>query len=123
MDFNLTINFAILILLLIVQIIIYPGFRDIPKEKFIKFHKVYTFKISLIVIPLFIAQIISEFIISKNFSNPIHTIAIILLWLVTFTLAVPCHNKLSKAKHEKEIEKLIKVNAIRVVLGLLIILS
>lgn len=51
-----SINSGLLVLIWLVQIIIYPGMHGWNRESFSKQHKGYSLRISLIVVPLMLAQ-------------------------------------------------------------------
>ena len=58
----------------------------------------------------FIAYLSSEFIIIKSL------ILLLVIWLTTFIVMIPSHNKISIAYNEKEIKRLINYNWIRTIL-------
>ena len=112
-------NSFIVSLVLITQFITYPTFLSIEKKKFPVYHKKYVNKISLIVAPVMIIELLTlssiayfsaDFLIIKSL------ILLLVIWLTTFTIMVPSHNKISKAFNKKEINRLINYNWIRTIL-------
>ncbi len=114
------INFGMLVLAWIIQLIVYPGFGYYNLENLSKWHQVYTPAISIIVIPLMISQLfISGYL---ALTNPIYLnigimVLVILVWVITFTMAVPAHNKIaSKTEPYKQIADLIRINWYRTII-------
>ena len=120
------IDFGLVVLIWIVQIIVYPGFCYYEKEALIKWHSQYARNISLIVMPLMTAQlglhgywVIQDF----NFIRLFILGLILAAWAVTFMLAVPLHGNISKGKDlAYAVESLLKTNWIRTVLWTLVFL-
>ena len=98
---NLISSSILLGLILIVHFVHYKSFYFISDKEFIDFHTFHTRSISYLVIPPLI-----------------NLILVLSIWIVTFLLQVPCHNKLSSGKSETTIKKLIDTNTIRVYLWL-----
>ena len=111
------VNFGMCILIWIVQLVIYPSFKEIEESRFPRWHKRYTFRISCLVIPLMISQVVllGRLIYQNNFNAVflIQGLLIFSAWVVTFTLSVPCHKKLSKKKDISQITRLIASNWLR----------
>ena len=116
---GLLLDFGLLVLIWLVQLIIYPGFKYVEPQLFIFYHRYYTKCISCIVIPLMLGQVLSH--VLKNITGPsilrlISIAMIAMCWLVTFCFSVPCHEKLSKdGKNESVIERLILTNWLRTI--------
>ena len=117
--FQIICNSYLVSLVIITQFITYPSFLDINKSNFSEYHKKYVNKISLIVAPVMIVELLtlsyiaylsSEFIIIKSL------ILLLVIWLTTFIVMIPSHNKISIAYNEKEIQRLINYNWIRTIL-------
>lgn len=104
--FEIALTAGLCVLIWIIQVLHYPSFRFIAKEQFIQFEEFHTRRISYIVIPLMLLEIIFLFL---NFRLLLFFI-VGLIWLSTFLLQVPCHRKLSKGFDLNVIEKLIMTN-------------
>ncbi len=116
---NLAISWGLMILIWLVQLIIYPGFHRIPSEVFISYHRWYVIRISAVVLPLMVAELILTiwWILSDAYS-PISLSAgflVAIVWLSTFVLQVPIHNRLKAGKDKKRIQRLVATNWIRTV--------
>jgi len=113
------VNFALCILIWLVQLVIYPSFAVIEEAQFRQWHKRYTLRISFIVIPLMLSQVVLlGRLIYQNSFNAVSLIQGLLIfsaWVVTYTLSVPCHKKLSKKKDTSQIKRLIASNWLRTV--------
>jgi len=107
--------------ILITQFITYPSFYNIHKETFIYHHKKYVDSISLIVAPIMLVELLSLIMIVYLTNDIIYIKCLIFLlciWLITFIIMVPSHNKLSKRLDNIEIKRLINYNWIRTLLWL-----
>ena len=56
----LSIDFAMFVLIGLVQVIVYPVFREIPADRFAKWHPRYCNQIGWFVLPLMIAQLLDS---------------------------------------------------------------
>jgi len=109
-------NSVLLGIILVTQFITYPSFLSVSKQKFYHFHNKYVNRISFIVIPFMILELFSLCYISYILNDFLLIKSLIILlsiWLSTFIIMVPLHNKLS-SKYEKELViKLINYNWLR----------
>ena len=116
---RLTIDFGLLILIWLVQVIIYPTFREVVPEKFQVYHRRYTGQISWFVVPLMFGQLGLhgyELYVNINPMNLIIAVLILIAWLVTFGLSVPCHSKLAKHGYDLAvINRLVWTNWLRTI--------
>lgn len=116
---NLAVSWGLLILIWLVQLIIYPGFHRIPRETFAAYHRWYVIRISSVVLPLMLAELILTvwWIRSDNYSlvSVLAGILVLIVWLSTFVLQVPIHNQLKTGKDAKLIQRLVTTNWIRTV--------
>ena len=112
-------NSYLVSLVLMTQFITYPTFLNIDKDKFSDYHRKYVNNISFIVAPVMlielstlslIAYLSSEFLIIKSL------FLLLVIWLTTFFIMIPSHNRISKSFNIKEIKSLINYNWIRTIL-------
>lgn len=118
---NLISSSILLGLILVIHFVHYKSFYFISDKEFIDFHTFHTRSISYLVIPLMIIEASTSIMICFFYYGLLPLINLILvlsIWIVTFLLQVPCHNKLSSGKSETTIKKLIDTNTIRVYLWL-----
>ena len=114
---KLSVDFGLVVLIWMVQLIIYPGFRYYEEKMFLRWHKHYAILISLIVGPLMIVQAsihIFELFYDYRISNLATFFLILGCWLITFLSAMPLHNKIDQGvKVNKYVKKLVSVNRYR----------
>ena len=114
------IDFALLILAWLVQLIIYPSFQEVEEKKFHTWHIRYKKLIGVFVIPLMLSQLSLSIFLSVISIQPLyilHSVFILLVWLSTFFQAVPIHNALEKNAYDKtKVRSLVKANLPRTIL-------
>ena len=100
-----------------IQIVHYPAFHYIDKLSFVNFHQFHERRISIIVMPLMILELISSVALyfndMSNHTFLLNLIIIGLIWCSTFFIQVPIHNILSQKKDNSMIKKLVNTNWIR----------
>ncbi|WP_445382839.1 hypothetical protein [Robiginitalea sp. IMCC43444] len=108
---------AMFLLICCVQLIIYPSFLYYSKEQLQSWHYSYTFRISYLVVPLMISQLIGSLLRVfqlADLHNLIYCGGVLLTWLLTFSIFVPLHNKISKGEASPaDLQKLVKWNTSR----------
>ena len=117
--FNVAVSWGLFILIWLVQIIIYPGLARIPFNDFVNYHKWYATRITIVVLPLMICEVIiaiAWLLVQDNSFYPIVAGGlIILVWCSTFTLQVPIHKSLRAGKDKSKIRRLVVTNWVRTV--------
>lgn len=112
-------DFGLLVLIWMVQLIIYPGFVFVSMKHFVHWHKRYMMLITFIVAPLMFLQaglVAVQVILQGRWADWASLLLVIVLWLLTFLLAVPLHNRLGQPDtHEEVTEKLVAVNWYRTI--------
>ena len=102
-----------------VQIIIYPTFARIPADRFRQYHRWYVKRIGLIVAPMMIVEalVLILWLFSNRFrlSEIVSACLVMVVWLSTFAIQVPLHNRLALEKNEVVIQRLINSNWIRTI--------
>jgi hypothetical protein len=119
---NLITSSALLGLILIIHFVHYKSFKFISDANFIEFHKFHVKNISFIVLPLMIIEATTSILICYFYYSLFslaNLLIVFLIWVTTFILQIPSHNKLSSGKSILEINKLINGNIIRVFLWFL----
>lgn len=118
---NIFCSFALFGLIWCVQLVHYPFFLRSDKTNFIDHIGFHKYRISIIVIPLMIIELATSGILSFQSQqladwNLFGFIVVILIWLITFFVQVPLHDRLSDGYDESVVQKLIKTNWIRTIL-------
>lgn len=115
---EIVIDGALVTLIWIIQVLHYPSFKYFDRATFGEAMLFHQRRISYIVIPLMLTQLVltiySSFI-NFNLSTVLGLLCLLGIWLSTFMLQVPIHSKLTSYAHEP-IEKLVKSNMIRTAL-------
>lgn len=102
---RLLFDFGLVVLIWIVQLLIYPGFKYYSPSDLKSWHKAYTNRLPLIVVPLMLGQLIAaagELWIEQNLYTIGSMSIVILLWLLTFLIFVPLHKIISEGPSNKE---------------------
>ena len=126
-EIRLIVNASLCSLIWIVQLVIYPGFNHYREEDIKKWHPIYAKRITYIVMPLMLSQFLLY--IAASYQEPstgsvLILVLIILVWMVTFMVAVPLHNNIDRCEDSiVPRNKLVRINWIRTMAwtGILII--
>jgi hypothetical protein len=118
---NLVSSFMLCGVIWLVQLVHYPFFHRAERDRFpehMGFHKL---RISVIVMPLMVAELATSLWLSLSAADFIllHRAGlgiVILIWLATFFVSVPLHEKISAEYDEATIQKLVATNLVRTVL-------
>jgi hypothetical protein len=118
---------AMLMLIWLVQLVIYPAFRSIEPARFIRWHHGYMRTFSFIVIPPMLLQaglVAVQCMRAPSLAHWISAAAVLVAWLITFSLSVPCHRQLQRTGNTPEwTDRLIHTNWIRTAAWSLVWLS
>jgi len=113
----LIVDFGLVVLIWVTQLIVYPGFRYYQSEDLQRWHERYTRQVSYIVIPLMFAQlglIIHALVTNFSWLRVVIGMMILAVWVSTFTQAVPLHAKIAQGQNlSVNISALIRVNWLR----------
>ena len=116
---RVAVDFGMLVLIWLVQLIIYPSFEFTDSDSFIAWHEKYSGLITIVVLPLMLGQLaLTLYQLSQEQSwSTIACVALIAFcWIVTFTLSVPAHNQLQAMGNEVEIVRwLVLTNWLRTI--------
>jgi hypothetical protein len=99
-----------------IQLVHYPSFAFVDPKLFSEFSSFHGFRISLIVVPLMVIELITAGMLlglheggGKNLFT-LNLIMVGLIWASTFFLSVPLHTKLSQGYDKSSIELLVLTN-------------
>ena len=113
-------DFGLLVLIWLVQLVIYPAFKYQSPLLLQKWHKIYTSRITVVVIPLMLFQLtvsIVQLWKEVNFYTSGSLILVLLVWILTFSVFVPLHSTIEKDSSQKEkIDALISKNWMRTII-------
>jgi hypothetical protein len=97
-----------------VQLLVYPAFQYYEKDNLLQWHKRYTRKISILVVPLMLAQLLGG--LHWYFSHPgiasgVYAGLISLLWGITLLRFAPLHTKIGRGQADRILlQQLIREN-------------
>ena len=105
----------------VIQIVHYPSFHFIEKELYTAFQKFHMNKISIIVIPIMLAELITGMMLflDKSSKSPfliISFVLLVLIWLITGVFFSKAHNELMIGYQELVVNQLVVMNWIRTLL-------
>lgn len=117
---RLVVDFGLLVLIWLVQLVIYPSFRYCAEEHLCAWHARYTRRIGYIVMPLMLAQVAiigAQVYAEATLFAIVSAMLVVLVWAATFFQAVPLHNQIAAGRDTAEaISRLITANWTRTVL-------
>ncbi len=116
---QLVVDWCIVLLVSIVQFILYPGFMYFTKnDEFQRWHKFYMNRITLFVGPLMLSQLMlawAKLVNEPHWLSIFYLVVVLCAWLVTVLYAVPLHQRLSEQLIYSNVNRLLRVNSIRLV--------
>ena len=114
------VDFGLVVLIWLVQLIIYPSFRYVDRTQLELWHKRYVARITAVVGPLMIAQVLVLSLQVTLEMNWLHALSLVLVgfcWLSSFGLSIPCHRKIEHGQGTADVlECLVRTNWPRTVL-------
>lgn len=116
---RLVVDFGLVVLIWIVQLIIYPGLAKYSPQNLLIWHGEYTRRIGIIVMPLMLSQL--ALAVLQIVSRPsvilwLSGLAVLIVWIITFLYFVPAHNRISGGESGQLVNDLTRVNWWRTIL-------
>lgn len=99
-----------------IQLVHYPSFAYLEKNTFTEFHLFHSNRITLIVGPLMLAELISAYFLYSKLDWSLNLGSVILIWLITAFISIPLHNKLRRQQNQDVIKSLVTTNWLRTIL-------
>lgn len=104
-----------------VQVVHYPSFLDMEDSNFQQLHKNHVVRTGLVVVPPMLVELASSamlvfFYTELPLINGVGFSLVLAIWLSTFLLQAPTHNRLQKKIDRSLVLRLIRTNWIRTVL-------
>ena len=117
---RLLIDFGFVVLIWAVQLVIYPSFGFYTKDNLFIWHKSYTARVTIIVLPLMFSQLFlscMQLWEIQNWYTILSLVFVITLWLQTFLIFVPLHQSIDKNEPVENVcNKLVNKNWTRTAL-------
>ncbi|TDK50287.1 hypothetical protein E1898_01560 [Algoriphagus formosus] len=110
---RLSVDSGLFVLIWLVQVIIYPSFLHVDREKLNYWHQVYTRKILYFVAPLMFIQtgVIALQLLFDPLIFLLDGLLLAMVWVNTFFIAIPIHNAIDREESiDANILKLLQVN-------------
>ena len=102
---RLLLDFGLFVLIWMVQLLVYPSFLHYSEKSLAEWHKKYTPRISFIVVPLMLGQLMLYGSLLQQ-AKTLYTISsfvlVLLVWLITFTVFVPKHRAITEGQYTRE---------------------
>ncbi len=100
-----------------VQVAHYPLFLEIGQQDFVQYERKNTIATSFVTAPMMLIELLSGLaLVYLSMGNTLYwlnLIGVALLWLSTFFIQVPLHNRLLNAYDPQAIRRLVRSNWIR----------
>lgn len=100
LDIKILADMGMAVLVWLVQLVIYPAFLYIQPENFVFWHARYTRRVSYVVLPLMLTQLVTTGYLTATRPSPYwaaQSLVVVALWALTFLKAVPLHEQLGTA--------------------------
>ena len=103
----------------VIQLLHYPAFHFIKEIDYVEFQHFHMQRISFIVVPAMILELLSAFMLVYYIRSNLLTVCLIILlviWLITFVFFTKLHQSLLDGYDKKIVDKLVKINWSRTIL-------
>jgi len=111
---RIVVDFGLVVLIWLVQLVIYPSFRHVDPDAFVAWHARYSALITLIVVPLMLVQVAA--VAAQLWRGAgAWTVAaagiVAAIWLLTFLVSVPAHAALqAEGNLTHRVDRLVDTN-------------
>lgn len=126
MYWQATVDFGLVVLIWLTQLVVYPSFTYFSEDDLVSWHSRYTTAVSIVVMPLMLSQVaLHGWGLVQDFTwiRLVAGVLIGLAWINTFFFAVPLHNQIAANQQVAEAARgLVSVNWPRTVLWSLVFL-
>lgn len=109
-------TFALTGLIWVIQLVHYPAFARVDDKQFQAFHQFHSRRISWLVIPLMMGELLTAALLVAAFPAPlwIGNLALAIApWVFTFAFSVPAHNSLAQGYEPGAHARLVNTNWLR----------
>ena len=103
----------------VIQLLHYPTFHFIKKSDYVEFQHFHMQRISFIVVPAMILELLSAFMLVYYIRSSLLTVCLIILlviWLITFVFFTKLHQSLLGGYDKIIVDKLVQINWARTIL-------
>ena len=103
-----------------VQVVQYPGFRNVNADDFVSFHRHHSVRIGFVVVPAMTLELASSFLLLWRAPVGVGNVLVwlgvgcsVLVWVLTMAIQVPKHQRLAKGADVGTIDALVSSNWLR----------
>ena len=103
----------------VIQLLHYPTFHFIKQSDYVEFQHFHMQRISFIVVPVMIIELLSGFMLVYYFWSNLFILCLIILlfiWLITFVFFTKLHQSLLSGYDKIIVDKLVQINWSRTIL-------
>ena len=103
----------------VIQLLHYPTFHFIKESNYVEFQHFHMQRISFIVVPAMILELLSAFMLVYYIRSNLLTVCLIILlviWLITFVFFTKLHQSLLGGYDKIIVDKLVQINWARTIL-------
>ena len=103
----------------VIQLLHYPTFHFIKESNYVEFQHFHMQRISFIVVPAMILELLSAFMLVYYIRSSLLTVCLIILlviWLITFVFFTKLHQSLLGGYDKIIVDKLVQINWARTIL-------
>ena len=114
-EINTFCNIYLISISIIVQFVVYPSFKNYNTNKFKSFHSDYTTKMLYIVGPVMTLELLCcVYLLYVDLPSVLFSCLLLsIVWVLTFAMIVPIHNRLNNNFKLNEHRKLLRLNGLR----------
>ena len=120
------VDFGLVVLIWMVQLVVYPSFRYYAPEDLVRWHGPYTSGITVVVFPLMSAQLLLHgYVLYRDLSlvNIVLLLLVVTTWILTMVIFVPLHGKIGEeAELPETLAQLVNYNWWRTIIWSVIFL-
>lgn len=90
-------DFGMVVILWLVQLVIYPSFLSCDETRLVAWHRRYTSRVAWVIIPVMFTQLPVVAWLSWQYPHPANFCALLALlacWILTFAVSVPLHRSI-----------------------------
>ena len=110
---NLLLSAGMFGVIWVIQLVHYPSFLYVSEDRFKEFERFHMFRISLVVVPLMILELLTAVLLQFKMGSQtitIQTSLILFIWVYTLLVSSRVHGELTKGYDDKLIKKLTNSN-------------
>lgn len=117
---RILVDFGLVVLIWLVQLVIYPSFLYADRERLVGWHASYTTRITVVVMPLMLTQVavVGLQVLGRGaLLDWLSAALVVAVWLLTFLRAVPLHGRIGEAADlDRDLPALVRWNWPRTIL-------